>query len=83
MTTQSRSTSPRTLRSHFGVSVCGGKYEQQGVARPHHLLADGDVLPDLAPDELVRAHQAEELLDRCRPAGRVSRQLCADVWKLH
>ena len=63
-------------RVWFKVNGSGTAHEAGLVA----LL--GELRPGLAPDELVRAHKAEELLDHCGPAGRVSRQLCTDVWKL-
>ena len=65
----------------FGVSICGGKYQQQRIARPDGLITEDDVFKGLAPDELVRTHQAHQLLDRRRPLGRVPRQLSADFRK--
>ena len=69
------------LSERFGVSIRGGKYQQQRIARPDGLITEDDVFKGLAPDELVRTYQAHQLLDRHRPPGRVPRQLSADFRK--
>jgi hypothetical protein len=46
------------LWERLGVSVCGGKYQQQCIARPDGLVTEGDVFKGLAPDGLVRTYQA-------------------------
>ena len=46
------------------------------------MITSSDILQGLASDELVWSHQAHQLLDRRRPAGRVSRELGADIGKL-
>jgi hypothetical protein len=44
------------VRERFRITVCGGKYEEQGVASPDGLVPEGDILTGLASDELVGAH---------------------------
>jgi hypothetical protein len=73
---------PIRLRERFGVPVGGREYQEHGVARPDGVLTSSDILQGLASDELVRRYQTHQFLDRRGPAGRVLRELCADVGQL-
>ena len=59
---------PVGLWKRFRITVCGGKYKEQGVASPDGLVSDGDILTD-QPHSAIRLSALGERFGETQPAG--------------